>query len=414
MLGRFFKIIFKMLGWLILILVVIFFVIYAIAPIYDFPEYKAFSGDKLYNPYRGMDSSDWKKGNFQVQSRVWLGITNGRRNTNEAINTIYRQLGYDIIVTSDYQKINRFGQELPQYIPTYEHGYSIRKTHQVCIGSHGIDWVDYPFYQNVNHKQHMINMLSEKNEIIALAHPDLRDGYLLEDMKQLTNYDLMEAMSQVRFSIGHWDMALSYGHPVFILGNDDAHDVFDPEEVGRVCTFINSRSIDGDQIKRNLKAGNAFGARVAMQPDEDFIEKASVHQNLPIVKNVDLVGDTLTVKLSETAALIAFVGQGGTLRRTFSDTSGATYIIRADDTYIRTEVTFDDGTMYYLNPVFRYSGLTPGQQPSATINWAKTWVQRGVAIVIFIVLLLIVIRIMRPRKIKGKGRISRRTYYYQS
>jgi hypothetical protein len=410
--GRFFKIIFKLLGWLILILVVGFFVIYAIAPIYDFPVYKPFSGDKLYNPYRGMDSSAWKKGNFQVQSRAWLGITNGRNNTNEAIQTIYRQLGYDIIVTSDYMKINRFGEELPQYIATYEHGYSVRKTHQVCIGSDGVNWIDYPLYQNIHHKQHIINMLRENNEIIALAHPDLRDGYPLDDMKHLTNYDLMEAMSQIRFSIAHWDMALSYGHAAFILGNDDAHDVFNPEEVGRVCTFINSRSLDAELIKRNLKAGNAFGARVAMQPGEDFVKKATVHHSLPTVKHVYLVGDTLSVTLSEPAALVAFIGQGGTLRRTYSDTSGASYIIRPDDTYIRTEITFSDGTMYYLNPVFRYSGLTPGQQPPATINWAKTWVQRGVAIAIFIVLLFIVIRIARPRS--RKGRIGRRIYYYQS
>jgi hypothetical protein len=413
MLGRFFKIIFKLLGWLILILLVAFFVIYAIAPIYDFPDYKPFSGDKLYNPYRGMDSSDWRKGNFQVQSRAWLGITNGRNNTNEAIQTMYRQLGYDIIVTSDYMKINRFGEESPQFIATYEHGYSVRKTHQVCLGSSGITWLDYPFYQNANHKQNMINLLREKNEIIALAHPDLRDGYLMDDMKKLTNYDLMEAMSQVRFSIDHWDMALSYGHAAFILGNDDAHDVFNPEEVGRVCTFINSPSLDADKIKRNLKAGNAFGARIAMQPGEDFVEKAVIHHSLPIVKNVALDKDTLTVTLSEPAALIAFVGQGGTLRRTFSDTSGASYIIRHDDSYIRTEITFGDGTMYYLNPVFRYSGLTPGEQPPATINWVKTWVQRGVAIVIFIVLLLIVTRIMRPRSRKGRVN-NRRTYYYQS
>jgi hypothetical protein len=412
MLGRFFKILFKLAGWLILMLLVFFYVIYAIAPIYDFPEYKPFSGDKLYNPYRGMDSSAWKKGNFQVQSRAWLGITNGRHNTNEAIQAIYRQLGYDIIVTSDYMKINRFGEESPEYIATYEHGYSWRKTHQVCIGSHGIDWIDYPFYQNLHHKQHVINMLRDDNEIIALAHPDLRDGYVLDDMKYLTNYDLMEAMSQIRFSIQHWDMALSHGHAAFILGNDDAHDVFNPEEVGRVCTFINTRSLDADQVKRNLKSGNAFGARVAMQPGESFVEKANLHNNLPGVKNIDLIGDTLTVTLSEPAALIAFIGQGGTLRRTFSDTSGARYVIRPNDTYIRTEITFDNSTMYYLNPVFRYSGLVPGLQPAPTINWVKTWIQRGVALVIFIMLLLIVIRIKHPRK--RKGRMGRRTYYYQS
>jgi len=57
-----------------------------------------------------MDSTNWKKGNFQVQSRVWLGLTNGRNNSNEAIQIVYKQLGYDIIVTSDYMKINDFGE----------------------------------------------------------------------------------------------------------------------------------------------------------------------------------------------------------------------------------------------------------------------------------------------------------------
>jgi len=175
------KLLMKAIGLIILLLIVIFFVIYAIAPVYKFSDAKVFSGDKIHNPYQNMDSTHWKKGNFQVQSRAWLGITNGRNNSNEAIQIVYKQLGYDIIVTSDYMKINDFGEGNNWHIPTYEHGYSVRKVHQVCIGSRKVDWIDYPFYQNISHKQHIINILRENNDIVCLAHPDLRDGYLLNE-----------------------------------------------------------------------------------------------------------------------------------------------------------------------------------------------------------------------------------------
>ena len=55
------------------------------APGYIFPEPKPFSGNKLYNPYQDLDTSRWLKANFQVQTRVWGGITNGRKNSSEDV-----------------------------------------------------------------------------------------------------------------------------------------------------------------------------------------------------------------------------------------------------------------------------------------------------------------------------------------
>ena len=79
---------------------------YLMAPIYEFSGPIKFSGDKLYNPYAEMDSTHWKKYNFQVQSKAWLGITDGRKNSNEMIDSVYNALGFDHVATSDYQKIN--------------------------------------------------------------------------------------------------------------------------------------------------------------------------------------------------------------------------------------------------------------------------------------------------------------------
>lgn len=401
---------FKAIGGLLLILLIVFFVVYAIAPIYKFPKSEPFSGENIHNPYRDMDSTAWQKGNFQVQSRVWMGLTDGRQNSNAAIQTIYGLLDYDIIVTSDYMKINRFGENNDNYIPTYEHGYGVQKTHQVCIGSEKVNWIDYPIFANKHHKQHLLNILKRNNEIVAIAHPSLRNGHTLEDMRILTNYDLIEVLNELKSSIEHWDAALSSGHRAFILSNDDAHDIFDPTEVGRKCTFINSPSLRASDVLRALKSGKAYGVDVGMKKGADFVQRAEDHKDIPQLDRVQVINDTLIVKVSKKAKLFSFIGQNGIIKSTVADTNLAMYPIKASDTYIRTEISFYDRTIFYLNPVFRYSGAALQEPEQPTIDFVKTWVQRGVALIIAIIAILIVSRIVR-RKPK-KGRINRRPSYY--
>ena len=409
MLIKLIKLLLKLIYWVLILLFVIFFFIYALAPIYTFPEYEPFTGDKFLNPYKQIDSSEWKKGNFQVQSRAWMGITNGRHNTNEAIETIYKQLGYDIIVTSDYMRINKFGEGQPGYIPTYEHGYGWRKNHQVCLGAEKVCWRDYPVYQSLNHKQHVLNSLREENKIVAIAHPQLRGGYSLEDMKYLTNYDLVEAFNNVRFSVMHWDVALSSGHLVYLLANDDAHNVFDPTEVGRVFTMINTRNPDKDAVLDALKKGKSYAVRIGMREGADFVEKAEDHKNNPILKSVEVINDTLYVEVSEKAREIKFIGQNRVLRKMVSDTCRAAFRIMPIDTYIRTEIVFPNSTKFFLNPVVRYDGTKVTQQPEAQFNSTKTWIQRGIAFVIAVVVLLIIFKIKSRRK--KRKRTSQRYYF---
>ncbi|MFW5705579.1 MAG: hypothetical protein ACOCX8_01130 [Bacteroidota bacterium] len=393
-----------------LLLLLAFLVIYAVAPIYKFNDYQPFRGDYIYNPYQNMDSTAWKKGNFQVQSRAWWGITAGRGNSNEAIQTIYRQLGYDIIVTSDYMRINTFGKRSANYIPTYEHGYGIQKTHQVCLGSDQVCWLDYPFYQNRNHKQHIINLLRDDNKLIALAHPRLRSGYTLEEMQYITDYDLIEVLNEIKFSVGYWDAALSSGHPAYIIANDDAHDIFDPTEVGRICTFINTNSLNASSVLDALKSGKAYGANIAMNPGAEFVQKTLDHQQIPHVNHVRVVNDTLRVGVSRQAKLISFIGQNGVVKKTVTDTSAAFYGIMPIDTYIRTEIKFHNGTTFYLNPVIRTNGQVPTMPAPPQVDHAKTWIQRVIALIIAIFILVLVIRIRKRRRIKN--RIKRRYYYY--
>jgi hypothetical protein len=410
MMMKMLRFVLKFILWLFIALLLFFFINYAWAPVYDFPEPRPFSGDKFYNSYQDIDSTAWKKGNFQVQSKVWWGITDGRNNSSEAIHTVYKQLGYDIIAISDYMKINKSGSEEENYIPVYEHGFGFRKIHQVCIGAGKVNWLDYPFYQSRHHKQHIINILKENSKVVALAHPDLLTGYTREDMRYLTNYDLIEVLNQCSFSINHWDAALTAGHLAYIVANDDAHDIFNPKEVGMVCTFINSTSLRGDDVIDALIKGKAYGVDVFMEEGSDLAKKAEDHKKLPVVNAVEMKDDTLFVSVSEPSHNITFFGPNRTNKKIEYGTKTAFYKFSPDDAFIRAEITFLNTTRYYLNPVIRYSGNEPLKPSKPVINPTKTWIWRGIFILIFALVLLVYVYLkLKPKKRKL---LSQHEHYY--
>ncbi|MFC2107267.1 hypothetical protein ACFLRY_02910 [Bacteroidota bacterium] len=394
----------KIIAAILLILFTIVAIEYIICPVYNFPEPKAFQGEHLFNPYQDIDKPHWRRANFQVQSHAWGGVTNGRKNDNVIIDSVYQSLGYEVIAISDYQKINNFGSEKPEYIPVYEHGYGVYKTHQVLIGAKRVTWTDYPLFQTLHNKQHIIDLLKENNELVYLAHPKIRDAYMAEDLKYLSGYTGVEVLNYFGLSPHHWDSALSAGYPVTILGNDDAHDVSKPDEVGHRCTYIHSNSLHGDSIVEALRAGKAYGFDVKRHPDEPMDVKIAKAKTLPYLVYAKLKGDTLNVKISGGVKHIVFKGQNGIVKAVVEGLNSAAYLFKENDTYIRTEILFYDLSVMYLNPVFRYDGNDPWKQRSAEINEYKTWLLRvlGFASIIFIILNLVFIRrYFRRKRLNG-------------
>ena len=392
---KLFSFLFKLLAYFILGLLLVYVIEYITAPYYIFPEPKAFEGEKLFNPYEGIDSNHWHKGNFQIQSEAWLGITDGRKNTNEGIDSIYGLLNYDIIAISDYQKINRHGEERDAYIPVYEHGYGIFKNHHVMIGAKKVVWEDYPFYQTIHHKQHMLDVLRPTSELVFIAHPKYAGGWEPEDMRWVSNYDGIEVLNGFRVSLEYWDAALSAGKNMRILANDDAHDITNINEVGNYFTMIYSPVLKGDSIVSAMKAGRAFGAYVYRPWGEPMDEKIEKALNLPKLSRVHLSGDTLNVVVSQSAAKFRFIGQGGTPLDSAMNTFSASYVINPEDTYVRTEIFFPNHTAYYLNPVVRYDGNDPWTFEHPRIDKLRTWMLR---IVGFATLLFIMLNIYYLRK----------------
>ena len=378
----------KLLLYFILSLLFIITIEYITCPVYKFTSSTPFRGNQFFNPYTNIDSSNWRKANFQIQSYAWKGITSGRGNTNEKIYDLYKSLGYDIIATSDYQKINRYRQDEPDYIPVYEHGYGIKKNHQVLLGAKKILWKDYPLFQTIHNKQHILNLLKKENELVYIAHPKLRNGYQPTDMQVLGNYDGIEVLNNYRTSLEHWDAALSAGNYVTILGNDDAHDITNPDEIGHHCTFIQSPTVNKADILTAMKSGNAFGAQIYRPNGEPFDTKINRTKILPKIIAVEISNDSLQISLDSIAREIRFIGQNGINLLTVNHTKNTYYKLKDNDTYIRTEIEFYSNSIYYLNPVCRTEGAFPSIKPVPEINVLKTSILKilGFATILFIIL----------------------------
>lgn len=137
-------------------------------------------------------------------------------------------------------------------ISVYEHGYNINKTHQLIIGGRGtVVWKDYIFAQNLSQKQHILSLLSkDTNSVIALAHPGIREGYSIEDIKLLENYHLLEGLRPRHNFLNYWDTALTYGHPITLIGSDDFHNINDSSEIGNHLTMLFDTPLNEISLKK--------------------------------------------------------------------------------------------------------------------------------------------------------------------
>jgi hypothetical protein len=172
---------------------------YFFSPKFSFETPHPFSGKSFYNPYDSIHENDWVQCNFHAHTNAWKSFTNGT-GTAADIYKIYDSLHYPVHCISDYQKINTDFINTPGYIPAYEHGYNVMKTHQLVLGSRKVAWLDYIFPQTLSNKQDILNHLAaDPNNVVIINHPGVQYGYFVSDFKWLTNYNCMEVLSRFNF-----------------------------------------------------------------------------------------------------------------------------------------------------------------------------------------------------------------------
>jgi hypothetical protein len=160
---------------------------------------------------------------------------------------------------------------------------------------------------------------------------------------------------------------------VFIVGNDDEHNIFSKNSVARMCTCINASSINQKAVLNALKNGQSYGMRLG-----------NCGNQFPILNSLKLKGDTMLVEMSELADQVSFVGQNGKLLAKNKNTFSAMYVIKPEDSYVRTVIDYGSATSILLNPVFRYN---KGKKISTSfhINAYETSIKRilGLSILAF-------------------------------
>ena len=350
-------------------------ILYLRAEIYDFPPPKPFEGKSIYNPYEGMADTLFLRANFHAHSIAWGGLTNGH-DTEKEIYEGYTGRGYDVACISNYHSVSEYHKNLSKYyIPVYEHGFNVLKSHCLALGADEVSFEDFPLFQSGSHQQSVIQAISDNGAMVCIAHPDFGGGRTFENMRQLTGYRFTEVLNHYRLSDEYWDEGLSAGRLSWILGNDDTHDMRDHFTFHRF-TMIPGSCLNADDVLKRLSAGNHYAIRS--------------HNGDPDIGFVSCTGNgegPYRFTFSGPVDSILIVGQGGKTLRSFIGTSTAEYWFRPEDHYIRA-VAVSANSILYLNPLLRcadsndpFEGL-----PAAAENQLLTWISR-LTILLFMALL---------------------------
>ncbi|GAB4283732.1 MAG: hypothetical protein Kow0068_08640 [Marinilabiliales bacterium] len=386
------------------ILIIILF--YALAPLtitpfYKFPQPQLFKGDSLYNPYSDINKGKWYKGNFQIQTKSWGGLTDGSKSPVDEAYDLYHSLGYDILAISDYQKINTYNSGSESYVPTYEHGYNTFKTHMVCICASKVNWWDYVLYHTINTKQFIINLLRDDCRTLVLAHPAFANAYYVDDMKYLSNYNCIEVFNKQAYSVEYWDTALSTGHPAFLIANDDSHDINNTNANGVVITYLNMSELNQNNITNALNTGRTYAFLPYVPHNESYEVRKKKMKDYAKLLDFTVKHEKISLKLSKKAKEIRFVGQNGEVKQIVENKKNADYKFLASDTYIRTEIVFENKDEMYLNPVFRYKS-DPLKMPEVKINVFKTILYRLGLIILLVIAYVVLKKYLLIRKATKK------------
>lgn len=392
----------KLKGWLFLIIgaLLLYFVVnqYFFCPRYTFQKPHNFSGDKIFNPYQHSGSAVWRRCNFHAHTRTFSGLTNGKGTAAE-LWSIYDSLGYDVHCISQYERVNRYSEKDSNFIPAYEHGLSFGKHHHGLLGTYRVNWGDYIFPQTLSNKQHLLDCLQrDSSAFVIINHPMVRNGFPPDDFKYLENYDAIEVLrANNTYSLLQWDAALTAGIRAFIVASDDAHDSSNPFEVGRNCTFVNAPLVSSNTILQAIKSGEAYGMRIHYIPGETMQQKiARFRKGFPTLNAATMAGDTLKVSVSESAQQILFFGQDLQQLGASYNTSVGSYIFKPADSYVRTQIYFADGNTIFLNPVFRYTGVSY-RANVPVVNSSETILFRVMGIIILALYLLFTIGLIRRK-----------------
>ena len=322
--------------------------------IYDFAKPAPFSGPDIFNPYRNIDTAHcWKKANFHTHTRV-DGILNECKYWPGDVHKVYEKLGYDIVTFSNHNELTAHPFDSTLQVDVYEHGYNFFKFHKLVFGSKETNSFDQLLPFLPSQMQLQLDILAKESDIIQFNHPLHTLSATKDAMEKLCGYDIIEIDCERSTECEYWDWALSAGHYSYGLAGDDLHNPDDTHRVAKRCSFICSPSGTYDDIKKTLLGGCYYSMRVPDYGHGNWETKTEKNLDMPYIKDIGLVGDTIFIALSQVADSIKVFGQDHTTLLTMADCDHASYAMRDNDPYARFTVYFPSGEVIFSNPFARY------------------------------------------------------------
>ena len=386
---RFFKkllrILFKFIGLLFAFMLFVASLFYLPTVIYDFPPERPFAGDSIYNPYENLPDSVYRA-NFHAHTVAWKGVTNGH-NTEKDIFDAYTKRGYAVAGISNYHKISRYAEgKTALFIPIYEHGYNILKSHYLSMNPDGVSYFDFPLFQLSSHQQKIIENLKKHHAFVAMAHPKFGGGRTFGNMRDLVNYDFTEVLNHYNTAAEYYDQALSAGRLTWILGDDDTHDIYEEASFQR-WTMVFSPARNVNAVLQSMKYGKHYAV---LSRDQSFKNR--------FIACKSVGKDTFECVFESPLDSILCIGQNGKVRQVALNTNRVRYAFAPRDTYIRI-LAKDTNTEFYLNPLVRYDGVRVPLNTylRAEINGVKTWLFRSGILLVSLLSVLLIRKILIRR-----------------
>lgn len=338
------------------------------------------------NPYENLDLSRYYNANFHAHSHAWGGVTAGALEPDE-LYKVYRDLGFHIIGISDYMKITAHQFADSSIFPVYEHGVNFCKTHQLAIGAHDVEWIEFPWYQSLAHKQTIIRKLKHHSGLVVLAHPGRRCGYCEEQMQQLGGYDLIEIIGHGIDYQPYWDSALTSGRKIFGLANDDSH-WSRPSEYALSYNIVFASTTSTVDVLDALANGRHMMVRLSSHDGMTIEEKRKAMAAIVPPSSIHLDHDSVYVKSDRNIQRLRVISDNGRIIKDVSNVSGVAVPLIEGDTYFRMAMQYDDGSELFTNPIF--CNLSNNDVPP--VQFTLTWVARIATFLFLLTVLIVFIR----------------------
>jgi hypothetical protein len=296
----------------------------------------------------------WFKGNTHAHT-----LESDGDSPPEYVARWYKEHGYDFLVLSDHNVFvdpARLAQLVDTsfiLIPGEEVTASFEKTPVHVNGLNIPGLVEPRTGQTlVETLQHNVDAVREVDGVPHINHPNFQWAFGALELGQVERYRLFEIFSGHpsvnNFGGGDspgleevWDVVLSHGKRVYGIAVDDAHHFqgeFGPGRVnpGRGWVVVKARSLDADEIMRNLEAG-LFYASNGVELEDVVITPTRLEVHIKQYRNRKYT--------------TYFIGTGGKVLKV---TGGrvAVYELDGPTQYVRARIMDSNGELAWTQPVF--------------------------------------------------------------